>query len=50
MSLGLLFYIIAIVLMVLGSCPIPSKVNLWQLGWAFVIAAIAFGGAMVFRG
>lgn len=47
MSLTLIFYLIAIVLMVLGSCPIPSKVSLWNLGWAFVIAAVAFGGAVV---
>ena len=44
MSTYQLFLIIAIILMVLGSVPIPSRVNLWQLGWAFVILAIAFGG------
>ena len=44
MTTQLLFYIIAIILMVLGSIPFPSRINLWQLGWAFVILAIAFGG------
>jgi hypothetical protein len=44
-----LFMIIAIILMVLGSIPLPSRVNLWQLGWAFVILAVAFGGGVVLR-
>jgi len=35
--------LIAVILMVLGSIPIPSRVNLWQLGWAFVVMAICFG-------
>ena len=45
MSVGLVLLIVAIILMVLGSIPFPSRINLWQLGWAFVILAIAFGGS-----
>lgn len=45
--------LIGIILMVLGSCGIPSgRVQLWNLGWAFVIAGIFFvgsGGTVLIR-
>ena len=47
MTLGTLLVIIGIILMVLGSIPIPSRVNLWQLGVAFVFAGWSFGGGYV---
>jgi hypothetical protein len=43
MTIGTALLIVAIILMVLGSVPLPSRVNLWQLGWAFVILAVLFG-------
>lgn len=43
-----IFYIIAIILMVLGSFGVaPRAINLWYLGWAFVICGLVFGGAVV---
>lgn len=44
MTLALLFYIIAIVMFVLSAFGIPSGADLFKLAWAFVIAAVAFGG------
>lgn len=49
-----IFYLIAILLMIFGACGASvsygnptKKIELWQLGWAFVIIAIAFGGYLV---
>jgi hypothetical protein len=48
MTLGLLFLVIGIVLMVLGSCGVPGgRVNMWQLGFPFCIAAYAFSGILI---
>jgi hypothetical protein len=50
MTLAVLFYVIAIVLMVLGSCGVPSgRVDLWRLGAAFALAAFVFGGTVIVR-
>ena len=49
MTLQAALLIIAIVLMVLGSIPFPSRVNLYQIGWAFVVAAWLFGGIVLVR-
>lgn len=49
MSINIL-YLIAIALMILGAFSLDLKygdpartINLWELGWAFVIIAVAFG-------
>jgi hypothetical protein len=50
MTLSLICLVVAIVLMILGSTGVPSgRVNLWQLGWAFVVIAWAFGGVVIAR-
>jgi hypothetical protein len=50
MTTGGLLVLIGLILMVLGSLPIPSKVSLWNLGVAFVFAGWSFGsGAIVLR-
>lgn len=46
MSIGMICYVIAIILMVFGSIQFPSRINLWNLGWAFVILAFVFGGRL----
>lgn len=47
MTVGALLILIGIVLMVLGSFPVPSRVDLWKLGTAFVVAAYVFGGIVI---
>ncbi len=47
MTTAALFALIGIILMVLGSIPIPSPVNLWQVGWAFICMAFFFGTGRV---
>lgn len=47
MTINSLFLIIAIILFVLSSVGIGGRVNLFNLGWAFVIAAFAFGGVVL---
>lgn len=42
-----LFYILAIVCFVLNAFGIGGKVNLFPLGWAFVIAGLTFGPVFV---
>ena len=49
MTLAALLYVIAIILFVLSSVPIESRVNLFYLAWAFTVAAFAFGGTVVLR-
>jgi hypothetical protein len=50
-SVGELFYILAIVFMVVAAVPWPrpSPVNLWMLGWACFVVAFAFGGHALVR-
>ncbi len=31
------FYVVGAILMILGACPIPSPIDLWKLGTAFVV-------------
>jgi hypothetical protein len=47
MTTTALLALIGIILMVLGSLPIPSPVDLWKLGWAFVVSAFFFGSGGV---
>lgn len=40
-----LFYLIGLILMVLGAFNVPAgRCDLWKLGWAFVIAGLTFVG------
>jgi hypothetical protein len=43
MSIGLILFVIAIVLMALAAFGITSRVNLWYLGWAFALAGYIAG-------
>jgi len=50
MSLGTLLVVIGVILMVLGSCGIPTgRVSLWNLGWPFVITGLYLVGSVVLR-
>lgn len=40
MSVHILLLVIAVVLMVLSAFPIAVKVDLFKLGWAFVILSL----------
>ena len=40
MTINQALLIIAVILMILGACPIPSKVDLWKLGTAIALAAL----------
>ena len=39
-------FLIAAILMCLGAFPLPSRVDLWRLGWA--VAVFAFGALALF--
>lgn len=41
MSISLILWIIAVVLMALSAFGIQSRVDLFKLGWAFAVAAFA---------
>ncbi len=49
MTLAALLYVVAIILFVLSSVPIESRVNLFNLACAFALTAFAFGGTVVLR-
>lgn len=40
MSVHILLLVIAVVLMAISAFNVPSKVDLFKLGWAFVIASL----------
>ncbi len=45
MTVGALFVLTGLILMVLGACGVPAgRVSLWNLGVAFVFAGWSFGG------
>ena len=56
LTVGVLFYILAIVFMVVAAVPWSPPdprprwyvpINLWYLGWACFVVAFAFGGNVV---
>jgi hypothetical protein len=51
MTVGTLFVVTGLILMVLGSCGIPAgRVSLWNLGWPFFLAGVClFGGVALLR-
>ena len=50
MTVGTLLWVVGIVLMVLGACGVPAgRVSLWNLSWAFILVAYAFGGIVLPR-
>lgn len=50
MTLFLLFLIIAFILFLLDGLRVVTKVNLFSLGWAFVVLAVIFQGGKVLIG
>lgn len=47
MTISLILYVVAIILMVASSIGLKSKIDLFKLGWAFAVAAFAFAGTVV---
>jgi len=45
MSIRLILLVFALVLFILGACPIPSRINLMSAGLACWVAAVIFTGS-----
>lgn len=47
MSIALMFFILAMISFLMAASAIPSRIQWFPLGWAFVIAAVISGNVFL---